>query len=212
MAVGAALAAATRATDLPLVPTPDAWLDAALEHLPELLVDHANCELKAASTALGFLYRYPERPAFAQRMSRLAREELRHYEQVRRIIADRGERFTRLTASRYAGALREAVREDEPGKLLDLLLVAAVIEARSCERFAALAPRLPDDLGRFYAGLLESEARHFEIYVALARGETGASEAAVEARLGAFRAIDEQLVTEPDPQFRFHSGVPRATE
>jgi len=209
MAVGAALAAATRATDLALVPTPDAWLDAALEHLPELLVDHANCELKAASTALGFLYRYPERPAFAQRMSRLAREELRHYEQVRRIIADRGERFTRLTASRYAGALREAVREDEPGKLLDLLLVAAVIEARSCERFAALAPRLPDDLGRFYAGLLESEARHFEIYIALAKSETGASEAAIEARLAEVRAIDEQLVTEPDPQFRFHSGVPR---
>ncbi len=208
VSVGAALAAIP-AADFQLAPTPDAWLDAAIEHLPDLLVDHANCELKAASTALGFLYRYPERPALAQRMSRLAREELRHYEQVRRIIADRGERFTRLTASRYAGDLREAVREEEPGKLLDLLLVAAVIEARSCERFAALAPRLPDDLGRFYAGLLESEARHFENYIALAKSETGASEAEVEARLGAFRAIDEQLVTEPDPQFRFHSGVPR---
>jgi tRNA-(ms[2]io[6]A)-hydroxylase len=207
VSVGAALAAIP-AADFQLVPTPDTWLDAAPGHLPELLVDHANCELKAASTALGFLYRYPERPALAQRMSRLAREELRHYEQVRRIIADRGERFTRLTASRYAGTLRDAVRAEEPGKLLDLLLVAAVIEARSCERFAALAPRLPEDLGRFYAGLLESEARHFHNYIALARSETAASEEAIEARLAEVLAIDAKLIAEPDPQFRFHSGVP----
>jgi tRNA 2-(methylsulfanyl)-N6-isopentenyladenosine37 hydroxylase len=208
MAVGAALVAAARATEFQLAPTPDAWLDAAPERLAELLVDHANCELKAASTALGFLYRYSERQELAQRMSRLAREELRHYEQVRRIISNRGERFVRLTASRYAGGLRAAVREEEPGKLLDLLLVAALIEARSCERFAALAPRLSESLGRFYAGLLESEARHFENYIALARCETGASDEEVDARLVEFRAIDAQLITAPDPQFRFHSGVP----
>lgn len=207
MAVGAASAAISFA-DVLLVPTPDAWLDEAPRRLPELLVDHANCELKAASTALGFLYRYADRPAFAQRMSKLAREELRHYEQVRRIISDRGEAFTRLTASRYAGGLREAVREDEPGKLLDLLLVAALIEARSCERFAALGPRLTGDLGRFYAGLLESEARHCANYIALANDETGAGDEELEARLAEFRAIEAKLITEPDPQFRFHSGVP----
>ena len=211
MAVGACRSAACSATifaDFLDVPTPAAWLDAAVEHLPELLVDHANCELKAASTALGFLYRYPERPLFAQRMSRLAREELRHYEQVRRIISGLGVPFARLTASRYAGGLRDLVREDEPGKLLDLLLVAALIEARSCERFAALVPRLPEDLARFYAGLLESEARHFENYIALAENETGVRDEAIEARLAEFRAIDAKLITEPDPQFRFHSGVP----
>ena len=212
MAVGAARERApwrtTFAADFLDVPTPDAWLDVATSRLPDLLIDHANCELKAASTALGFLYRYPERPGFAQRMSRLAREELRHYEQVRRIIAGFGVHFVRLTASRYAGGLRDLVRDDEPGKLLDLLLVAALIEARSCERFAALGPRLPEDLGRFYAGLLESEARHFENYIALAKNETGASDEAIEARLTEFRAIDAKLITEPDPQFRFHSGLP----
>ncbi len=117
-------------------PTPDGWVKEASARIPELLLDHANCELKAASTALGFLYRYPERQDLAQRMSRLAREELRHFEQVRGIMDEMGIPFERLSASRYAGGLREAVREEEPYKLLDMLLVGALIEARSCERFA----------------------------------------------------------------------------
>ena len=91
-------------------PTPDAWLDEAAGRLPELLLDHANCELKAASTALGFLYRYPDRAGLAHRMSRLAREELRHFEQVRSIMDEMNVPFERLTASRYAGRLRDAVR------------------------------------------------------------------------------------------------------
>lgn len=192
--------------------TPDAWLDEAGKHLPEMLLDHANCELKAASTALGFLYRYPERTALAQRMSRLAREELRHFEQVRSIMDDLGVRFERLSASRYAGSLREAIRQDEPYKLLDMLLVGALIEARSCERFAKIAPRLPERLGRFYAGLLASEARHFGHYVAFARSECGVDEAEIEQRLEELRAIEASLIAEPDDEFRFHSGVPtRAT-
>ena len=124
--------------------TPDAWLDEASGRLAELLLDHANCELKAASTAMGFLYRYPDRTNLAHRMSRLAREELRHFEQVRSIMGEMGIDFERLGASRYAGRLRDAVRQDEPYKLLDLLLVGALIEARSCERFAKIAPRLPE--------------------------------------------------------------------
>ena len=103
-------------------PTPDAWLEEATNRLPEMLLDHANCELKAASTALGFLYRYPERTPLAQRMSRLAREELRHFEQVRSIMDDMEIPFERLSASRYAGGLRAEVSDDEPSKLLDMLL------------------------------------------------------------------------------------------
>ena len=91
-------------------PTPEAWLVEACNRLPELLLDHANCELKAASTALGFLYRYPDHAALVQRMSRLAREELRHFEQVRSIMDDMAIPFERLSASRYAGGLRDAVR------------------------------------------------------------------------------------------------------
>lgn len=188
--------------------TPDAWIEAARSRVPELLLDHANCELKAASTALGFLYRYPDRPAFVQRMSRLAREELRHFEQVRSIMSDMGVAFERLSASRYAGELRNAVRPHEPDRLLDLLLVGALIEARSCERFAQLVPHLPPRLGRFYDGLLASEARHFEHYLALASSECDENPEDIERRLDELRQLEARLITEPDPNFRFHSGAP----
>jgi len=188
--------------------TPDAWINEARDRVPELLLDHANCELKAASTALGFLYRYPDRPQLAQRMSRLAREELRHFEQVRSIMQDMGITFDRLTASRYAGKLRDAVRGQEPYKLMDLLLVGALIEARSCERFAKIAPHLPPQLGKFYSGLLASEARHFEHYIAFARSEGSVDDAEFDARLEQLKTIEAALINEPDEQFRFHSGVP----
>ena len=188
--------------------TPEAWLDEACERVPEMLLDHANCELKAASTALGFLYRYPDRTNLAQRMSKLAREELRHFEQVRSIMTNMNIPFERLSASRYAGRLREAVRQEEPHKLLDLLLIGALIEARSCERFAKIAPRLSAKLARFYSGLLASEARHFEHYIALAKSECGIGEAEVEARLTELKELEASLITTPDPEFRFHSGRP----
>jgi tRNA-(ms[2]io[6]A)-hydroxylase len=100
------------------------------------------------------------------------------------------------------------VRDEEPHKLLDLLLVGAVIEARSCERFAAVTPRLPEPLGKFYGGLLASEARHFEHYIEFAKTECGIAGDEINARLEELKAIEAALVTEPDPQFRFHSGVP----
>ncbi len=188
--------------------TPDEWLDEAERRIPELLLDHANCELKAASTALGFLYRYPDRAALAQRMSRLAREELRHFEQVRSIMSDLDIPFERISASRYAGGLRDILRQEEPYKLMDLLLVGALIEARSCERFAKSAPRLPAKLGKFYAGLLASEARHFEHYIAFARSETGASDTEIKSRLQEIKVVEAELMVRPDAEFRFHSGPP----
>lgn len=190
-------------------PTPEAWIDEAGSRLPELLLDHANCELKAASTALGFIYRYPERAALASRMSRLAREELRHFEQVRKIMEERSIPFEHISASRYAGSLRDAMRKNEPGRLLDLLLVGALIEARSCERFAALVPHLPDDLSRFYAGLLESEARHFEHYLDFAKSECGLDDDAFDKRLDELKTLEAELISTPDEQFRFHSGTPK---
>lgn len=190
------------------VGTPDAWLDEAKRRVPELLLDHANCELKAASTALGFLYRYPEHDALADRMSRLAREELRHFEQVRAVMRERRIAFERIGASRYAGGLREAVHDEEPAKLRDLLIVGALIEARSCERFARLVPRLPGALGRFYGGLLAAEARHFEHYLAFAKHAVAADDGDFERRCAELRAVEARLVTAPDPEFRFHSGTP----
>lgn len=188
--------------------TPEGWLQQAGQRLPELLLDHANCELKAASTALNFLYRYPDRATLAQRMSRLAREELRHFEQVRAIMQEMDIPFRRLSASRYAGALRDQVRDKEPLKLLDLLLIGAIIEARSCERFARLAPRLPPRLGRFYSGLLASEARHFEHYIRFARTECDVTGGDIERRLDELKLVEAALIESADPEFRFHSGLP----
>ena len=188
--------------------TPDEWLDEACNRLPELLLDHANCELKAASTALGFIYRYPERSEIAKRMSRLAREELRHFEQVRKILESMSVPFEHVSASRYAGTMRQAVRQGEPEKLLDMLIVGALIEARSCERFAALVPRLPEDLGRFYNGLLNAEARHFEHYLNFAKRECDVAEDEFNARLAELKTIEADLIKSPDAQFGFHSGIP----
>lgn len=189
-------------------PTPDAWVNEACGRLPELLLDHANCELKAASTALGFIYRYPERVQLATRMSRLAREELRHFEQVRKIMLGMEIPFSTVSASRYAGALRDTVRDEEPYRLLDMLITGALIEARSCERFVALVPHLPDQLGKFYAGLLESEARHFEHYLEFAQIECDVDVDAFATRLAELKVLEADLIAKPDPQFRFLSGVP----
>jgi len=187
--------------------TPVAWTDAAADPavLPMLLVDHANCEKKAASTALAMLFRYEEHDALTERLSRLAREELRHFEQVRQLMRLRGIEWRRVPASRYAAGLAAAVRKDEPGRLVDRLIVGAFIEARSCERFAMLAPRLDAELGKFYAGLLASEARHFRHYLELARGFAPDE---IESRVAALREIENPLAIEPDTELRFHSGPP----
>ncbi len=186
--------------------TPRAWIDWALRHPDILLVDHANCEKKAASTALNLMYRYVEHHALLHKLSRLAREELRHFEQVIAIMRARGLDYPQLSASRYAGELRKAVRTHEPGRLVDTLLVGAIIEARSCERFAALAPRLDAELADFYNSLLKSESRHFTDYLKLARGVSSASE--VESRLVQLLAREKELIESADVAFRFHSGVP----
>lgn len=189
------------------VPTPRAWIDWALAEQETLLLDHAACEKKAASTALATLFRYPERSALVYRMSRLAREELRHFEQVCALLERRGIAVRPVPASRYAGRLRKAVGGDEPRRLSDSLICGAFIEARSCERFAALLPHLDDELARFYGGLLASEARHFEQYLELARD---ADSADFERRVARLRQVESLAVTEPDTAFSFHSGPPRA--
>jgi tRNA-(ms[2]io[6]A)-hydroxylase len=188
-------------------PTPTAWVDAATAPaaLPLMLVDHANCEKKAASTALAMLFRYEEHEELTERLSRLAREELRHFEQVRRHMRLRGIEWRRVPASRYAAGLARAVRSEEPGRLVDRLIVGAFIEARSCERFALITPRLDDDLGRFYAGLLASEARHFQHYLELAQGY---AQVELAPRIDAIREVENALATEPDTELRFHSGPP----
>ena len=184
--------------------TPQLWIDNALANPELLLIDHANCEKKAASTALNLMYRYVDNFDLLNKMSRLAREELRHFEQVIAIMKRRNIEYRQITASRYAVKLREAVRPNDPDRLIDILIVGALIEARSCERFARIAPFLDQELETFYLSLLKSEGRHFKDYLTLAL--TIACQQEVDKRLELFLRIEKQLIESPDTEFRFHSG------
>ena len=185
--------------------TPATWIETALAHQDLLLIDHAHCEKKAASTALSLMYRYVDNTDLLNRMSRLAREELRHFEQVLAIMKKRGIDYRHLSPARYAAGLRQLVRTEDPARLVDVLIVGAIIEARSCERFAALAPRLDEVLADFYNGLLKSEARHYRDYLRLAEQANGGP---VDERVEQFLAVEQSLIETPDTEFRFHSGPP----
>jgi tRNA 2-(methylsulfanyl)-N6-isopentenyladenosine37 hydroxylase len=192
--------------DVLLAPTPQRWFEVACERWRELLVDHANCEKKAASTALSLIFTYADDLQLTDRLSRLAREELRHFEQVQKMMQELGVPFVRLTPARYADGMRKATRRSDPGRLIDLLLCGALIEARSHERFVGLAPRLQAPLSGFYSGLAASEARHYGIYLRLAEQRAGQQD--WRARLRHLAEIEAELATSPDRQLRFHSGLP----
>ncbi len=198
-----------------LAPTPERWLRAAVEGWSEILLDHATCEKKAASSALALIFAYPEFERQNLALARLAREELRHFEQVSRMLERLAVPFRRLRPGRYAAGLRAALSTHEPLRRVDLMLVGAIIEARSCERFGLLAPRLPSPLGGFYADLERAEARHGELYLELAAeaaGGHGAEELDWRARLRELAALEAQLINAEDSQLRFHSGPPRGSE
>ena len=208
--------------DFLLCETPDEWIVEAvkLENLPLLLADHANCEMKAAQTAQQLMWRYcvgrvgvPTEDVeslncfdLLNKMSRLAREELRHFEQVIAIMESRSMDYPMVSAGRYAAGMRKDLRKEEPGKLVDTLIIGAIIEARSCERFEKIAPLLDAELKKFYLSLLKSEARHFQDYLALAAQLVG--EADVTVRAVVFLAADKELSESADAEFRFHSGRP----
>lgn len=185
--------------------TPSPWIEAALDNQSLLLIDHANCEKKAAATAMNLMYRYTTYPELLSKMSQLAREELLHFQQVVEIMADRGIRYARLSPSRYAAGLRELVDHHSGSTLVDTLIMGAYIEARSCERFACLVPHLEGSLARFYRSLLKSEARHFQDYLTLAQSLAGYD---IQERVEQFGMREAELVSTPDQEFRFHSGVP----
>jgi tRNA-(ms[2]io[6]A)-hydroxylase len=186
--------------------TPDAWVAAALADQETLLIDHKNNEFKAASTAMALMAKYATHLDLINFMSRLAREELVHHEQVLRIMKRRKIDLKPVSASRYASGLRKLVRNHEPQKLVDTLVVGAFIEARSCERFEALVPHLDEELGKFYGGLLKSESRHYQGYLKLAYQFGHAQD--VDHTIEKVRAAERELIESPDEEFRFHSGVP----
>ncbi|MGR6980211.1 tRNA isopentenyl-2-thiomethyl-A-37 hydroxylase MiaE [Testudinibacter sp. P27/CKL/0425] len=218
--------------------TPDAWIEHAKqpENLSIILQDHMMCELKAAQSAMLLLRKYaadtagnhnllqwmkpyedfayrkieprsdqPYAQEIIDKMVLLIKEELHHFYQVLEIIEQRGIELENITAGRYAKGLMREVINHEPHTLVDKLIIGAFIEARSCERFAKLAPYLDAQLEKFYISLLRSEARHYEDYLTLAEQIAGQD---ISARIAHFAQLEAELISSPDPEFKFHSGVP----
>ncbi|NLN58401.1 MAG: tRNA-(ms[2]io[6]A)-hydroxylase [Gammaproteobacteria bacterium] len=193
--------------------TPQAWLDEALKNLDILMQDHANCEKKAAGTAMNLMFRYSFFTDLQVKLAQLVREEMLHYEQVLEFMAKRGQAWQGLSAGRYAGGLRKEIRTYEPEALIDVLVIGAFVEARSCERFYALAPLVDEELGKYYRYLLKSESRHYEDYLALALDVAKTAklknpEEDIQGRIQHIREVEKNLILSPDDLFRFHSGVP----
>ncbi|WP_299011721.1 tRNA isopentenyl-2-thiomethyl-A-37 hydroxylase MiaE [uncultured Shewanella sp.] len=257
--------------------TPDPWIEKACmpENLSQLLIDHCNCELKAAQTAMFLLRKYAvdaksgqlllawakpyedfvyqkERdigeflasrtqkneaigelapkanfataPDLIAKMVRLIKEEFHHFEQVLALMHARGIEYQNMNAGRYAKGMMKHIRTFEPAALVDKLIAGAFIEARSCERFAMLAPHLDDELNKFYVSLLRSEARHYQDYLMLAENiaetmpikvNTNKSKQTkpsvkedIHSRIALFATVEAELISSPDPDFKFHSGIP----
>jgi tRNA 2-(methylsulfanyl)-N6-isopentenyladenosine37 hydroxylase len=189
------------------ISTPELWLSYAREHIPLLLVDHAHCERKAAATAINFISKYPERSELVAVMSPLAREELLHFEKVISLMERKEITFGPLQPSEYATTLHKHItKKDGIERLCDQLIIGAIIEARSCERFNAIIPFIEDqELAKFYGTLIKSEARHFEDYLGLARLYGGD----IEERLNRFLTLENEFIQSEDEVFRFHSGIPK---
>ena len=200
-------AAATLArTSLPFV-TPPAWAEAMRPHVAELLVEQAHLEKKAAAAAITFLFRLPHGVEMHRGLSVLAREELVHFERTLRLLQQRGITFLPQAPSAYAERLKAKVARTMPERLVDELLVAAIIEARSCERMGLLAAALravDAEVASFYADLCEAEARHESVYLQLAIQLTSA--AVVARRLGELGQHEATVLRELPLSQHLHSG------
>ncbi|MFL1732213.1 tRNA-(ms[2]io[6]A)-hydroxylase [Moraxella oculi] len=186
--------------------TSEKWLTIAKNNLPLLMLDHANCEKKAAGTAMNLIFRYEFHRELQERLAQLVREEMLHYEQVLTLMTQRGIEWSHLPAGRYAKGLLKHKRTWEPAAMVDVLIIGAFIEARSCERFSALADVIDDEkLARYYKYLLKSESRHYEDYLHLAQSLCDES---IDERVAFFRTVEADLIDSPDDEIRFHSGIP----
>ena len=180
------------------------WLAQVDAGLDDVLVDHAHCEKKAAGVAMNLLFSYVDHVPLARAMTEIVNEELEHFRMVLDLLDRRGIRFRKLAPSSYGQRLHELIRKDEPGRGVDRLLVAGLIEARSCERFALLADHVADaELRGFYGGLFESEARHHATYVRLACDM--ADEEIVRERLRQLAAAEAAVIARGDAVPRMHS-------
>jgi tRNA-(ms[2]io[6]A)-hydroxylase len=190
--------------------TPMEWGRSVLTHPISLLVDHAFLEKKAASNAMDMLTRWPNEwlDGWVEAMTSVARDEAVHLAQVTRILLDRGGRLDRTHKNPYANSLRLLVRKGESAEVLDRLLVAALIEVRSCERFSVLASTSADvELASFYRALYSSELGHYKVFLNLARKFT--AQPALDARWLQMLAAEATILSQQEPGPRIHSGLPR---
>lgn len=180
------------------------WLAQVDSSLDEILIDHAHCEKKAAGTAMNLIFHYVENQELCREMTHIVNEELEHFHLVLDLLARRGIRFRRLKPSSYGRELNDLVRKQEPERAVDRLLVAGLIEARSCERFHVLAEHIQDqELAEFYGSLFESEARHHTTYTRLAKDF--APEEFVLARLEELAAAEAAIIDRGESIPRMHS-------
>lgn len=186
------------------VETDSGWFDRVRGHLDTILIDHCHLEKRAASNALNLIFRYTGRNGLARELSMVVKEEMDHFTLMLDILEDRGIEFVRLPASTYASRLTEAATKQEPAAFLDKLLVAALIEARSAERFRILSERLDDpNLAKFYGDLFVSEARHHTLYTGLARRYFLADR--VKSRLAELAALEARALADSMDPPRLHS-------
>jgi tRNA-(ms[2]io[6]A)-hydroxylase len=185
--------------------TEQRWLDQVDRDLPSILIDHAHCEKKAAGTAMNLLVAYgSDRPQICRELSEIVVEELEHFRLVLDLLDERGLRFTSQKPSPYGRQLNDLVGKTEPARAIDRMLVASLIEARSCERFSLLRDHVADrQLAEFYGSLFESEARHHSTYVQLARHF--GDDDAIRHRLEELAAAEARIVCQGDAAARMHS-------
>ncbi|MDP6444939.1 MAG: tRNA-(ms[2]io[6]A)-hydroxylase [Pirellulaceae bacterium] len=180
------------------------WLDQVAAHLDQILIDHAHCERKAASYALNLLTAYVEDEPLCRAMAEIVNEELDHFQQVLDLLKRRGIPFRRQKPGGYAQQLQALVRRPEPHRAVDRMLVASLIEARSCERFDLLRQHVADgELAEFYGSLFESEARHHATYVQLAKAY--ATDAEVQDRLNELADAEAEIIAGGHSLPRMHS-------
>ena len=185
-------------------PTSDAWVEQAISNLDTVLLDHSHCERKAAGVALNLIFRYPSKTELVRALTAIAQEELSHFEQVNQWLERRNIPLGPLSAPPYAAGLKTQIRREEPDRMLDLLLVSALIEARSHERLGLLSVHCPDpELAKFYRSLMASEARHYGVYWILAT--TYFEPAVVKQRLEPLAAAESKLLSTLYPEARIHS-------
>ncbi len=184
--------------------SPQRWLDQVSANLSDVLIDHAHCEKKAAGTAMNLLFAYVDHHELTRAMTEIVREELEHFHLVVDLLQRRGIRFRKLSPSDYGKKLNDLVRKDEPGRAVDRLLIAGLIEARSCERFSLLRDHIADpELSEFYGSLFESEARHHSTYVRLAKDF--AADVVVNRRLDELATAEAEIIAEGHELPRMHS-------